>query len=112
MTLAIVPVLVSCGWGVNPGAVTEIACALACPATKPTTSAFPTVGVTAPELAAVLVFDVPVDTSSGPDVARPENSCTANATVAADAVFTVTVVTDAALAEYHISPSELWLATL
>ena len=112
MTLAIVPVLVSCGWVVKPGAVTEIACALACPATKPTTSALPTVGVTDPELGAVLVFDVPVETSSGPDVATPANSCTRNATVAADAVLTVTVVTEAALGEYHISPSELWLATL
>ena len=68
--------------------------------------------VTGPELAALLVFDVPADTSSGFVAATPENSCNVSAIVAADPVCTVTVVTEAAFGEYHISPSELCPETL
>src|ERR1700730_5104942 len=85
-----------------------IAWALAWAATKPTTSSPDAVGVTAPELAAVLVLAVPAETSSGEVVDTPENSWTEIATTLV--VCTVTLVTAVALARYHISPSELWPA--
>jgi hypothetical protein len=92
---------------VKPGDVTLIGCVLPCPATKPTTSSLAMLGVTEPEPAVVPVFDVPADTSSGLTFAMPANSWTSNATDAAEFVVAVTVVTDLALGEYHISPSEL-----
>ena len=85
-----------------------MASALLCPAMNPTTSSLAAVEVTEPELADVPVLAVPVDTSRGLVVAKPLNSWTSKATEAAEAVWTVTVVTGLASAEYHISPSELW----
>src|ERR1700737_5298005 len=73
-TLAVwAPVLVCCAWVVKP-APPVMAWALLWPATKPTTRSLGAVGVTGPELAAVLVFDGPAKTSSGEVVATPENS--------------------------------------
>ena len=51
-----------------------MAWALLCPATKPTTRSLAAVVVTEPELAAVPVLAVPVDTSSGLVVVTPLNS--------------------------------------
>ncbi len=61
-----------------------------------------------PDAAEVLVFEVPAETSRTPVVATPENSWTSKAMEAAEATWTVTVVAGLALAEYHISPFELW----
>ena len=99
--------LVRCGWVVKPGLVTVMACLLACPAMNPTAKAPGTVGVTVPDEGELLDADLPVAASSGLVAATPENSCTLSATTAEDVVRTVTLVTDAALAEYQISPSEL-----
>src|ERR1700694_1722853 len=107
-TLAVwAPVLVCCAWVVKP-APAVMAWALLWPATKPTTRSLGAVGVTGPELAAVLVFDVPAETSSGEVVATPANSWTDTAATRLAEVWMVTVVTGLALAAYHISPSELW----
>jgi hypothetical protein len=78
---------------------------------NPTARSPGTVGVTAPDDGETLDADFPAATSSGLVAATPENSWTLRATTAEDVVRTVTVVTDAALAEYHISPSELWPET-
>ena len=88
-----------------------MAWALLCPATNPTTSSLGAVVVTEPELAAVPVLAVPVDTSRGLVVATPLNSWASKLAETAEALWTVTVVTGLALAEYHISPSEKWPAT-
>ena len=88
-----------------------MAWALLCPATNPTTSSLAAVVVTEPELAAVPVLAVPADTSSGPVVATPLNSWATKAAETAEPLWTVTVVTGLALAEYHISPSEKWPET-
>jgi hypothetical protein len=88
-----------------------MAWALLCPATNPTTRSLAAVVVTEPELAAAPVLATPVDTSRGLVVATPLNSWTSKLTEATEALWTVTVVTGLALAEYHISPSEKWPAT-
>ena len=67
-------------------------------------------GVAVPELAIVPVVALPAEPSSGLVAATPENSCTFSATVVAPVV-TVMLFTDAALAAYHISPSEFWPET-
>lgn len=85
--------------------VTVSACALPCPARKPTTNSDEP-GVTVPESGVVPMFDVPVETSTGLAAAMPENSKASNAIDAAVATWIVTVVVAAALAEYHSSPSE------
>ena len=82
-----------------------------CPATNPTTRSLAAVEVTEPELAAVPVLAVPVDTSRGLVVATPLNSWTSKLADTTELLWTVTVVTGLALAEYHISPSEKWPAT-
>ena len=75
-----------------------MASALLWPATNPTTSSLGTVVVTDPELAAVPVLEVPVSTSKGLAAATPANSWTSKLMVEAEAVCTVTVVVDLALA--------------
>src|ERR1700694_919932 len=75
---------------------------------NPNTRSVAPVGVAAPELGAVLDFEVPLETSSGDAVNTPENSWTSTAASAGAARFTVTPVVELALAEYHISPSEIW----
>ena len=98
-----VVLLFTCACVANPADVTVIAWPLAWPAAKPTIRSVP-VGVTDPELADVLVLEVPAETSRGLVGRTPENSSASSATAAA--VVTVMVVTDAAFAAYHISPSE------
>ena len=73
---------------------------------NPTASSLAAEEVAGPELAEVLVADVPAEVSSGLVVATPEYSWAWNTIDTAEAVCTVTVLTDLALAEYHISPSE------
>ena len=72
---------------------------------KPSTSSPAALGVTEPELGAVPVPALPVARSSGLLLAIPENSNTLSDTLAAPVV-TVTLLTEAALAAYHSSPSE------
>src|SRR5258708_7728292 len=94
-----------CGSATYPAAVTEIACVLACPATKPTASSFDAVGGTDPDAAEDDDVAVPTAASSGLAVAIPENSKAWRATAAA-LVVTVMLLTGAALAANHISPRE------
>ena len=85
-----------------------MACALRCPATNPTASSSATDEGAVPEAAAVLSPEVPVEVSSAPAAATPENSCTTKLIDTANLVVAVTVVADRAPAEYQISPLELW----
>ena len=64
--------------------------------------------MTLPELAVVPAFEAADEPSTGLTVATPENSCADRAIEAAEAVCTVTDVTEWAPAEYHSAPSELW----
>src|SRR5665213_3653885 len=82
--------------------------AFPCPATNPTASSLADVEEAEPELADVLVADVPAEPSSGLVVATPEYSWAWNTMDTAEAVWTVTVLTAWALAAYHSSPSEKW----
>src|ERR1700682_6633254 len=77
---------------------------------NPTTRSAVPVGVTAPELGAVLGFEVPLKTSSGEAVNTPENSWNSSAASAGATRFTVIPVEGLALAAYQISPSETWPA--
>src|ERR1039457_3489197 len=74
---------------------------------KPTARSLDPVGVTDPEVAEVLSPADPLDPSSGLAVATPEYSWRLSATALAFVV-TVTLLTEAAFAAYHISPSESW----
>src|ERR1700737_2773494 len=85
-----------------------IGCGLAWPAMKPTTRSPAAVGVSEPVPGEVLVFDAPVEAVSGETAATPENSWIAIDATPGLAMWTVTPVVAAALAAYHISPSELW----
>ena len=74
---------------------------------NPTARSFAPVGIADPELAEALEATAPFEASSGAVCATPANSCASSATVDA-LVVTVMLVTEAAFAAYHISPSEFW----
>ena len=99
------------GWRGGPGAVTGLGGERTCRGRKPGARCPGSGGVTAPDDGETLDADFPAATSIGLVAATPENSCTLRAATAEDVVRTVPVVTDAALAEYPISPSELWPET-
>jgi len=84
-----------------------MACALRCPATNPTARSSATDEVAVPEAAALLSPEAPVEVSSAPAAATPENSCTTKLIDAAALLVAVTVLVDRAPAEYQISPLEL-----